>query len=161
MKLIRVEETGKQYQFNLPDLKADVEVEEVSSKQARMNKMLEASGKSQNVGDILPNNYLEMGYIYATISGYEYIKMSLDEFWSFINTLNALASIDSDELGFYGVNLFVPKINNLSNSNAIDLVPFELGTYQNNILGMCDALTSGDLTKENLNSFFSLIRYLG
>lgn len=161
MKLIRIEETGKQYQFNLPDLNAEVQIEEVSSKQARINKMLESQGKSPNKEEIEFHNYLEMGYIYATISGYEYIKMDLNEFWSMINTLNALASIDSDELGFYGLNLFVPKKSSSAGLNAIELVSFEFNNHQNNVLGMCDALTSGDLTKENLNEFFNLIRYLG
>lgn len=162
MKLIRVEESGKQYQFNLPDLKAEhQEQEATSSKQERINKMLEAQGKSQNKLDIDFHSYLEMGYVYATISGYEYIKMDLNEFWSFVNVLNALDSIDSDELGFHGINLYVPKLSAGGTSNTIDLVPFEFGEHQNTVLGICDALTSGILTKENLNEFFNLIRYLG
>ena len=49
MKLIRVDESGKQYQYNLPDLKAEFsEQDGQSSKQERINKMLEAQGKSQN-----------------------------------------------------------------------------------------------------------------
>lgn len=165
MKLIRLDEFGKPYQFNLPDLKAEhreqSDQEQQSSKQERINKMLEAQGKSKTKTDIDFHNYLEMGYIYATVSGYEYIKMDLNEFWSFVNVLNALASIDSDELGFYGINLYVPKSNNTGTSSTIELVSFEFYEHSNTVLGMCDALASGTLSKENLNEFFNLIRYLG
>ena len=162
MKLIRIDEIGKQYQYNLPDLKAEFpEQEGQSSKQERINKMLEAQGKGKNKTDIDFQNYLEMGHIYATISGYEYIKMDLNEFWSFVNILNALASIDSDELGFHGINLYVPKLNNNGTSSSIELIPFEFCEHPNTVLGMCDALASEILSKENLNEFFNLIRYLG
>ena len=168
MKLIRVEETGKQHQFNLPDLKAenqDTQEQETSSKQMRINKMLEAQGKSPNKSDTEFTNYIELNFVYATISGYEYIKMDIKEFWNMINSMNALASIDSDELGFFGVNFFVPKKNEISNSFALDLVQFEYNSggnnYSGNVFGMCDALAQGDFNLENLELFFTKLRYLG
>ena len=120
MKLIRIDEIGKQYQYNLPDLKAEFpEQEGQSSKQERINKMLEAQGKGKNKTDIDFQNYLEMGHIYATISGYEYIKMDLNEFWSFVNILNALASIDgiADNLAtFY---LLYGDVNLINTENSM------------------------------------------
>lgn len=166
MKLIRVDESGKQYQYNLPDLKAEFsEQDGQSSKQERINKMLEAQGKSQNKSDTEFANYIELNFIYATISGYEYIKMDIKEFWNMINSMNALASIDSDELGFFGVNFFVPKKNDLSNSFALDLVQFEYNSggnaYGGNVIGMCDALARSDFSNENYELFFTKLRYLG
>ena len=164
MKLIRVEETGKQYQFNLPDLKAEQEQEgQTSSKQERINKMLAAQGKGKVDTEFA--NYIELNFVYATISGYEYIKMDINEFWNMINSMNALASIDSDELGFFGVNFFVPKKNEVSNSFALDLVQFEYNsggnTYSGNVIGMCDALAQSDFSNENFELFFTKLRYLG
>lgn len=166
MKLIRIDEIGKQYQYNLPDLKAEFpEQEGQSSKQERINKMLEAQGKGKNKTDIDFQNYLEMGHIYATISGFEYIKMNKTEFWHMINSMNALASIDSDELGFFGVNFFVPKKKESSNSFALDLVQFEYNfggnVYDGNVVGMCDALANLDYNANNHSLFFEHLRYLG
>lgn len=168
MKLIKIDEIGKQYQYNLPDLKADnqdYQEQETSSKQARINKMLEAQGKTSNKIDTNFSNYIELNFIYATISGYEYIKMDLKEFWNMVNSMNALSSIDSDELGFFGVNFFVPKKNEVSNSFALDLVSFEYNSggnvYNGNVFGMCDALAQGDFDIENIELFFTKLRYLG
>lgn len=166
MKLIRVEETGKQYQFNLPDLKSEQHTEaETSSKQARINMMLEKQGKNLNKVDSELNNYIELNFVYATISGFEYIKMNKTEFWHMINSMNALASIDSDELGFFGVNFFVPKKKESSNSFALDLVQFEYNfngnVYDGNVVGMCDALANLDYNANNHSLFFEHLRYLG
>lgn len=157
MYLVRMDENGITQQYGLPYLEVQNNVQnELSGKEERIKKMLEKSGKLEKNLD-LPNN-LEDGYIYASISGYEYIKMDLHEFWWFINILNALANLDADELGFFGINLFVVKITDSGNK---ELVAFELGTNSNTVLGMCDALMSGDIKKENISKFFEMIRILG
>ena len=165
MKLIRVADTGIQHQFSLPSLSADgfakIDMsEEDMRKQERINKMLIAQGRTPErvTKDFI--NHIEPNYIYATISGYEYIKMDLKEFWWFMNIINALANIDADELGFYGINLFVCK-ESLSINKSVDLVQFEYAGHEGNISGMCDAIMLGDLNEKNYDSFFTEIRLLG
>ena len=168
MYLIRIDENGAQQQYKFPGLEKDgIENEKIenstlskSGKEARIKKMMEASGKKveEKIEFI---NRVEPNYIYASISGYEYIKMNIVEFFWFVNILNALIEIDSDELGFYGINLFVPKENVGAGTHSYELVSFELGEYSSTVLGMSDALKAGLFNSEDPLSFFDNIRYLG
>lgn len=178
MKLIRIEETGLQIQYNLPDLTYDgleandsskepVTEEEIRKKE-RINKMLLAQGKTPENQKVELFNYIEPNFIYATSSGYEYIKLTLDEFWAFINTLNALASIDLDESGFYSLNFYVSNQVNFGNkTTSKDLVQFEyyssdkVNWCSNNALSICDALAAGIINEQNYKNFFNDIKLLG
>lgn len=172
MKLIRVEDTGVQYQFKLPTLEPDYEenglnkprpvTEEEIRKQDRINKMLIAQGKQPNKAKVEYQSYLELNCIYATVSGYEYIKMDAVEFWHMINTLNALANIDANNP--YGLNLFVCKLK-LGSNTEYELVQFEYNAngniYSGTLEGMFDALGAEDYNESNHNLFFNNLRFLG
>lgn len=177
MKLIRVEETGVQFQYSLPTLQAEASIiqdetgknktltEEDIRKQERINKMLIAQGRTPEKVKGELANHIEPNFVYLSISGYEYIKMNLEEFWWFVNIINALANIDADELGFYGINLFVCK-EVISANRSYELVQFEYtvlsgDTYSGNISGMCDALMALDFNETSYKNFFSNIKLLG
>ena len=69
MKLIRVDENGIQHQYLLPSLKKDIDgidEKKSSSKQERIKKMLEASGKKIEE-DLVFINRIEPNFIYASI----------------------------------------------------------------------------------------------
>lgn len=162
MKFIRVEDTGVQYQFILPSMEPDdkqIDTNVSESKRMRIDMMLKAQGK-QSDAKLVFENYVEPGFVYVTMSGFEYIKMDITEFWNMINVLNALANIDADELGFFGLNLFVCREKNGA-SKEYELAQFEYNTFAGNVLGICDALMAGELHKDNYNTFFNDIRILG
>lgn len=168
MFLIRIDETGIQHQYKFPTLEKEPglcssqgSTQATSGKEERIKRMLAASNKKLETTDMEFVNSIEPNYIYASISGYEYIKMNINEFIWFINILNALIEIDTDELGFYGINLFAPKEAFGSSIKSYELVPFELGTYSSTVMGMTDALRAGLFDEENPMSFFDDIRYLG
>ena len=131
-----------------------------SSKQERIKKMLEASGKKIEE-DLVFINRIEPNFIYASISGYEYIKMNIIEFIWFIHILNALIEIDTDELGFYGVNLFVAKERESGNTHSYELVQFEFMGYASNVLDLSEALRQELFDWSNPETFFNNIKYLG
>lgn len=163
MKLIRVDENGIQHQYLLPSLKKDIDgidEKKSSSKQERIKKMLEASGKKIEE-DLVFTNRIEPNFIYASISGYEYIKMNIVEFNWFIHILNALIEIDTDELGFYGVNLFVAKERESGNTHSYELVQFEFMGYSSNVLDLSEALRQELFDWNNPETFFNNIKYLG
>ena len=167
MKLIRVDElTGKQYQYSLPLLENEsIEVVDVestsSSKQERINRMIKTMAKASDKQEEEIINRIEPNYIYASISGYEYIKMNIIEFNWFIHILNALIEIDTDELGFYGVNLFVAKERESGNTHSYELVQFEFMGYASNVLDLSEALRQELFDWSNPETFFNNIKYLG
>jgi hypothetical protein len=165
MKLIRIDEsTGHQYQYSLPKLENDDIVEkqneDSSGKTERIRKMLEIKGIKQSKEEKEFINRIEPMYIYASISGYEYIKMNIVEFLWFLNIINALMEIDADELGFYGINLFVSRKKEANNSNSYELAQFEFGGHPSTISGMTDALREGLFDEEDPMGFFDTVRYL-
>lgn len=165
MYLIRVDDTGYQYQYKFPKMENDQVLEKTensstSGKEERIKKMLAASGKNiEEKKEFI--NRIEPNYIYASISGYEYIKMNIVEFFWFVNILNALIEIDTDEFGFYSINLFVVKNVVGSSVASHELVSFEMGGYPSTISGMTDALRDGLFNSEDPSDFFDNIRYLG
>lgn len=167
MKLIRVDElTGKQYQYSLPLLENEsIEVVDAdsasSSKQERINRMIKTMAKASDKQDEEIINRIEPNYIYASISGYEYIKMNIVEFHWFVNIVNALIEIDSDEFGFYGINIFIAKERDGINSSNYELVQFEYMGFPSTISGLTDALRAGHFDGNDPHVFFDNIRYLG
>ena len=167
MYLIRIDENGAQHQYKFPGLEKDgIENEKIenstlskSGKEARIKKMMEASGKKveEKIEFI---NRVEPNYIYASISGYEYIKMNIVEFFWFVNIINALIEIDTDELGFYGINVFVSKKKETDVMDTYELVQFEIGGHLSTISGLTDALREGLFDSEDPLSFFDNIRYM-
>ena len=100
MQLIVIDDIGMQKLLSLPSgeeikLEANLDNTTISdSRKERIARALKAQGRGIEIKTDEFKNYIEEKYFYLTVSGSEYLKMDLQEFWQFVNVCNALSMID-------------------------------------------------------------------
>ena len=173
MQLIVIDDIGMQKLLSLPSgeeikLEANLDNTTISdSRKERIARALKAQGRGIEIKTDEFKNYIEEKYFYLTVSGSEYLKMDLQEFWQFVNVCNALSMIDAGEQAFYAVNVYYPKLRQTSNSDGIVqvtstelesfLIPDPDGTIPyNSVMGeICTCLARGILREPN-----DLLKYI-